>query len=108
MLRVNWIEINEKDEGRAKRTDDWVDLESLEVLNQVAWLYFYSMNKDKFPELPKDKFKQFSIGCVYNIRWECHPIFIICADLELSFTAFDKTMKVFDVLWMILNVFALQ
>ena len=54
-----------------------------------------------------DKFKQFSIECVYNIRWECHPIFIICADLEVSFTAFDTTMKVFDVLWMILNVFTL-
>ena len=36
MLRANWIERNEKDTGRAKRTEDGVALESLEILNQVA------------------------------------------------------------------------
>ena len=64
----------------------------------------------KFKQKKLDKFKQFSIGCVYvyKIQWKCHPIFIICADLEVSFTVFDTTMKAFHVLRLILKVFTLQ
>ena len=33
MWRAVWIEINEKDEDRARRIKDWVDFQGLEVLN---------------------------------------------------------------------------
>ena len=43
-----------------------------------------------------------------TISWLLREPWSSCVDLEVSFTAFDTTMKVSHFLWMILNVFTLQ